>query len=126
MPEHEFYYSSYKFNLFSNFTFFNGPVNGDQIKQKEDKEVYGYISKFNFIRSKENVQLNTIVETGLRYDVTHGSILSHTLNKTTLVYAIQLGNINEVNAFLYADKKLKPVAGYLILAYELIILYYLY
>lgn len=117
MPEHEFYYSRYQLNLFSNFTFvLNDPVNNDQINQKEDRDVYGYISKFNFIRSNGNIQFNTTVGTGLRYDVTHGSILSHTLNKTTLVNAIQFGNINEINTFLYADEKLKPVTDYLILA----------
>ncbi len=106
--EHQLYYSRYQFNLFSNFTFFlNDPVNGDQIKQKEDRDIYGYSSKMNFIRSKGNVQLNTTVGTGLRYDVTTNSELSSTLNKTTVIKAMQLGDIKEANAFLYADEKVE-------------------
>ncbi len=106
--EHQLYYSRYQFNLFSNFTFFlNDPVNGDQIKQKEDRDIFGFNSKLNFIRTTGNVQFNTTVGTGLRYDVTDGSELSHTLNKTTLLENMQLGNIKEANAFLYADEKIE-------------------
>ncbi len=35
------YYSKYAFELFSNFTFFKkDPVNGDQIKQKENRNIF--------------------------------------------------------------------------------------
>lgn len=106
--EHQLYYSRYQFNLFSNFTFFlNDPVNGDQIKQKEERDIFGFNSKLNFIRTAGNIQFNTTAGTGLRYDVTDGSELSHTLNKLILLEAIQLGNIKEANAFLYADEKIE-------------------
>jgi len=106
--EHQLYYSRYQFNLFSNFTFFlNDPVNGDQIKQKEDRNIYGYSGKFNFTRNSGKVKFNTTVGAGLRYDETKGSELSHTLNKTTLLQAVQLGDINEANAFLYVDEKIE-------------------
>jgi len=37
-----FFYSYYDFRLFSNFTFFlNDPINGDQIRQEEQRSIYG-------------------------------------------------------------------------------------
>lgn len=39
----QFYYSNYNFELYSNFTFFlRDPVNGDQIRQKEHRNLFGY------------------------------------------------------------------------------------
>jgi hypothetical protein len=106
--EHQVYYSRYQFNLFSNFTFFlNDPVNGDQIKQKEERAIYGWQSKYNFIRTAGNVQFNSTIGSGIRYDVTKGTELSSTLNKMIVLNALQLGNINEANAFLYADEKVE-------------------
>lgn len=39
----QIYYTRYKFELYSNFTFFKeDPVNGDQIRQKESRNLFGY------------------------------------------------------------------------------------
>ena len=39
----QLFYSRYKFELYSNFTFFKeDPVNGDQIRQKENRHITGY------------------------------------------------------------------------------------
>jgi len=36
------YYTRYNFDLYSNFTFYlNDPINGDQIRQKEFRNLYG-------------------------------------------------------------------------------------
>ena len=41
--KNQFFYSNYNFKLFSNFTFFlEDPINGDQIKQKEGRNLFGY------------------------------------------------------------------------------------
>ena len=46
--ENQLYYSRYNFNLHSNFTFFlNDPVNGDQIRQREERNIWGYQSRFS-------------------------------------------------------------------------------
>ena len=106
--EHQVYYSRYHFNLFSNFTFFlNDPVNGDQIKQTEARDIYGWQSNYQMKRTAGKTDLMTSFGAGLRYDATHNTELSHTKNKTELLDPIQLGNINEGNAWVYADEKIQ-------------------
>lgn len=103
----QFYFSKYQFNLFSNFTFFlNDPVNGDQIKQREDRNIFGYTASSSFAKYINNVRLNTTIGAGFRNDKTKGSELSHTKNKMEVLQAIQLGNVNETNAFTYIDEKI--------------------
>ena len=94
------FYSNYKFLLYSNFTFFlEDPVNGDQIKQKEDRNIFGFNTQF-----KKNVDYNTFdvnytSGVGLRYDDVNDIELSHTLNRKTTLENIQLGNVNQRNLY---------------------------
>ncbi|HEX4958497.1 MAG TPA: TonB-dependent receptor plug domain-containing protein [Lacibacter sp.] len=106
--EYQAYYSRYHFNLFSNFTFFlNDPVNGDQIKQTEFRDIWSAQAKYQFTRANEGWNFYSAVGTGIRYDETSNSELSHTLRKTTVLERIQLGAIREANAFVYADEKIE-------------------
>ncbi|MEQ1798532.1 MAG: TonB-dependent receptor plug domain-containing protein [Lacibacter sp.] len=106
--EHQLYYSHYHFNLFSNFTFFlNDPVNGDQIRQSEARDIYGWQSTYQIKRTAGATDFISSFGTGLRFDATHHSALAHTKNKTELLEQIQLGNINEANAWFYADEKIQ-------------------
>ncbi len=42
------FYSKYQFELYSNFTFFlEDPINGDQIRQKENRDIYGMNAELN-------------------------------------------------------------------------------
>ena len=42
------YWFQYRFNLFSNFTYFlNDPVNGDQFEQADDRNVFGWLGEWN-------------------------------------------------------------------------------
>jgi TonB dependent receptor/TonB-dependent Receptor Plug Domain len=103
----QFYFSKYEFNLFSNFTFFlNDPINGDQIKQREDRNIFGYNASSSFTKYLNNIRLNTTVGVGFRHDKTSNSELSHTKNKTEILEAKQLGNVNETNVFTYVDEKI--------------------
>jgi outer membrane receptor protein involved in Fe transport len=75
----QFYLSHYEFELFSNFTFFlEDPVNGDQIKQKEKRNLFGYNGSYN--RKDDWGGLNGETEIGLqiRADDTQNSELSRT------------------------------------------------
>src|SRR6185436_20173604 len=46
--ENQAWYSRYKFNLYSDFTFFLfDPVNADEINQAEERNIYGYLSKYD-------------------------------------------------------------------------------
>lgn len=103
--ENQAYYSRYKFSLYSDFTFFlNDPVNGDEINQKESRNIFGYLSKLS---SKKNYNDWTITGTyaaGIRYDVTQNSTLAHVV-KREFLENIKLGNIKEGNAFAFVDKQ---------------------
>lgn len=99
------YYTLYDFTLYSNFTFFlEDPINGDQIKQRENRGMLGFTSEFNRnfnIGDKKSIDFKTGV--GLRNDRVRDNELSRTLNRTETLERIQLGNINETNAFAYTS-----------------------
>jgi outer membrane cobalamin receptor len=106
--EHQIYYTRYHFNLISNFTFFlNDPVNGDQIRQQEARDIFGWQSNWQSKRTKGNINFTSSVGSGIRFDATHHSELSHTKNKTEVLDAIALGDVREANGWLYADEKIE-------------------
>lgn len=103
--ENQWYYSHYQFRLYSNFTFYlNDPINGDQIRQSEKRDIIGYNSKFTHETEAGSWHITSLLGTGFRYDQTHNSELSHTVDKSTVLEYKQLGNIRELNAFGYVDE----------------------
>lgn len=101
----QLYYSRYNFELYSNFTFFlNDPVNGDQIRQKEKRDIIGYLSKLETNRQVNNWNSKTTVAIGMRHDKTKDSELSSTRNRTETLQQIQSGDIKETNAFAWAEQ----------------------
>ncbi|MDX1666953.1 MAG: TonB-dependent receptor plug domain-containing protein [Saprospiraceae bacterium] len=102
------FFSSYDFELYSNFTFFlNDPDNGDQIRQKERRSIFGFESTLQ--RELGNkFSDHTIVElgAGMRNDDVRGNELSRTLNRERTLRTLALGDINEWNLYSYADLKL--------------------
>lgn len=97
------FYSHYNFELYSNFTFFlEDPVNGDQIRQKENRSMFGFESQINstFYSGKNQLELQAAV--GLRNDDVNNIELSHTANRKTTLEQIQLGDINETNLYAYS------------------------
>lgn len=102
------YYSCYHFNLYSNFTFYlNDSINGDQIRQREKRDIVGYQANYAFKNQLGNAQFTTTLGTGIRHDRTHNSELAHTINRKTLLDQVQLGDIAETNAWAFADEKIK-------------------
>ncbi len=100
------WFSHYKFNLFSNFTFFlNDSLNGDGINQYECRNLGGFHTKF----TKKNIYSlstwNAIQGAGIRYDATQNSYLSHVVKRRFLNY-LKRGNINEYNAFVYSQHQI--------------------
>jgi TonB-dependent Receptor Plug Domain/CarboxypepD_reg-like domain len=103
----QFYYSNYKFDLFSNFTFFlNDPVNGDQIRQKEKREIAGYNGLMQFKHFSNQASYTTTAGWGVRADRTYNSELSHTLNKETLLERKAFGSIKEINGFAFVNENI--------------------
>jgi outer membrane receptor protein involved in Fe transport len=96
------FYSHYDFLLFSNFTFFlEDPINGDQIRQRESRDLAGFNAQYNYRTTLGGYDLKLTAGAGLRNDRTEGSELSRTLNRRTTLQNIQLGDINETNTSLY-------------------------
>ncbi|HKX86701.1 MAG TPA: TonB-dependent receptor [Flavobacterium sp.] len=94
------FYSNYQFELYSNFTFFlEDPVNGDQIKQKENRNIYGLNSELSKKWKKSLFQLGL----GFRSDATSNSELSHTMNRKTTLQQMKLGDIDQTNMFAYLN-----------------------
>jgi outer membrane receptor protein involved in Fe transport len=88
--------------LFSNFTFFlDDPINGDQIKQKEDRSIFGFNSQFEKQKNYGDVTADYTTGFGLRYDIVDDIELSHTLNRKTVLNYKQLGNLRQTNAFSF-------------------------
>lgn len=104
--QNQFFYSRYKFNLYSNFTFFlNNPVDGDAINQAELRNMAGFNSVFKKKSLLGNAVLNSTDGIGLRYDVTSGSKLANVVKRQFVNY-LKLGNIKEVNLFAFTDQQL--------------------
>ena len=100
------FYSFYDFELYSNFTFsLDDPINGDQIRQKENRRTFGAKSEWNQSLNIGSSSGFLQVGLGLRNDKSDENELSHTLNRKTILDSIQLGNINETNLFGYINTK---------------------
>ncbi|WP_269686754.1 TonB-dependent receptor [Flavobacterium lacustre] len=100
------FYSNYQFELYSNFTFFlEDPINGDQIKQKENRAIYGMNAELNQKTNLNDVAVLFQYGVGFRADATKDSELSHTLNRKTVLENIKLGDIDESNLFSYFNSE---------------------
>ena len=100
------YYNNYQFELYSNFTFFlENPIDGDQIKQKENRTIYGFNGEFN--KKMDNSKSSYQVGFGLRTDETKDSELSNTKNRTITLNQLKLGNINQKNYFSYINSDIE-------------------
>ncbi len=92
------YYSKYNFELYSNFTFFlEDQTNGDQIKQKENRDIFGFNSQFTKDIDYNGFDIKYTFGTGLRFDNIKDIELSRTLNRQTTLENIQLGDVYQRN-----------------------------
>ena len=99
------YYSAYDFELFSNFTFFlEDPINGDQIRQTESREIIGASTELN-----KSFHHDFLFKAGLgfRNDKVSDVGLSRTLNRRTTLEDIQLGDIDETNVYGYVSAEIE-------------------
>lgn len=100
------YYNNYNFELYSNFTFFlENPVDGDQIKQKENRTIYGFNGEFN--KKITNSESHHQIGFGLRADETKDTELSNTKNRSTTISQLKLGNIDQKNYFTYINSDIE-------------------
>lgn len=98
------FYSNYQFELYSNFTFFlDDPINGDQIRQKEIRNLYGLNTEIN--KKVKINESNALFQLGFgfRADETRDTELSRTLNRSTTLDRLKLGDIDQTNIFSYLN-----------------------
>jgi outer membrane receptor protein involved in Fe transport len=96
--ENQLYYSHYLFELYSNFTFFKmDPVYGDQIKQKEGRNLWGYSGTYvqDYVLSN-GASLQTQLGAQVRYDQIGGLELSRTYQREIVTEPLSKGNGNEL------------------------------
>jgi hypothetical protein len=106
--KNQFYYSNYFFDLFSNFTFYlEDSINGDQIRQKENRNLWGYNGTYHHVSNIGAAALSSDAGIGLRQDFISNVELSHTKNRYILLNRIMYGNIAETNAFAYVNETIQ-------------------
>ncbi len=97
--------SYYDFELYSNFTFFlTDSVNGDQIRQKEKRIVSGYNADYVNDYKIAGLKTKTNIGAGIRYDNVMDNELSRTVNRTTTLGYLALGNVFETNMSGYVNQ----------------------
>jgi len=100
--KNKIFLSQYDFELFSNFTFFlEDSVNGDQIRQKENRVTFGVNSDYSKSFSNRNFKGDWHAGISLRNDQTKNTELSKTKNRTETIDLLKLGDINETNIGAY-------------------------
>jgi len=100
------YVTAYDFELYSNFTFFlEDPVNGDQIRQKENRLITGaksiYSKKIHTADEDTHAELD--LGTGFRYDKVRDVELSRSRNRRETLENLAQGQIDEFNGFAFAN-----------------------
>lgn len=105
------YYTDYSFELYSNFTFFlNEPENGDEIRQKEHRRIFGYNGALQLDGTLAGKRISTEAGIFIRYDKVEDNELSRTRQRQFTQYHISLGDVDETNtgAYLSATWELAP------------------
>ena len=103
----QIFYSKYQFELYSNFTFFlNDPVNGDQIRQKEDRNLFGINSIYEKSINLFGLKSETYAGIQLRYDEVNNLELSRTKERSITTEPLKLGDVNEVNLGVFWSQKI--------------------
>ncbi|WP_425639047.1 TonB-dependent receptor [Algoriphagus yeomjeoni] len=98
------YYSTYDFELFSNFTFFlEDSINGDQIRQRENRAIFGAESQVTYTNTFSGGDYALQFGVGLRNDFIRDNELAGTKNRDSVRFVTQRGDITESNYYSYVN-----------------------
>ena len=98
------YVTHYDFELYSNFTFFlEDPVNGDQIMQQEDRNLFGFKTAYTEKMEADAFDFEYTAGGGVRYDDVNDVQLSRTKNRDELLERLAFGNVDQINAFGFVN-----------------------
>jgi outer membrane receptor protein involved in Fe transport len=105
--KNQIFYNKYAFNLYSNFTFFkNDTINGDAIKQTEQRDIFGYNGSYTNTQSFWGVKLNTTIGAMARLDNISNIELSNVKQQTIILKRMALGNIQQLNTGVFLDEQM--------------------
>ncbi|HEY0741596.1 MAG TPA: TonB-dependent receptor [Chryseosolibacter sp.] len=105
--DNQLYFSKYDFNLVSNFTFFlNDPVNGDQITQRESRNIYGYKGSYSWDTDLAGFNLRSEFGGGFRYDDVNNIHLYRTQPRKQFLGDIARGDIDETNVYAFVSENI--------------------
>lgn len=106
--KNQVYYTHYDFRLYSNFTFFlNDDVDGDQVRQKEKRDLFGYNGSYTHTAYAGDKKLTTGIGIGFRFDKTTNSELSRTKNRDIVIQPVKLGDISEWNTGIWLNETIR-------------------
>lgn len=106
--KNQVYFVKYDFELYSNFTFFlEDPINGDQIRQKESRNIIGYNGSWNKEATIGGKRLTTEAGLQIRFDEVDDVELSRSKNRRETLENLALGDVQEGNAGLYVNSTLE-------------------
>lgn len=99
----QLYASRYRFNLFSNFTFFlNDPLNGDEIEQRDDRILTGMKTQYSFFHSLGTMQNRFTIGVNYRNDHINNDLMN-TIDRKVLSVS-KKDRIDQQNTSLYANE----------------------
>jgi hypothetical protein len=100
----QLFYSNYHFDLHTNFTFFLvDTVNGDEIRQQEARDLFGYNGRFEHHGYIGETKVQIEGGMNIRADITNNSALSHTKDRYQTLLQLKLGNISRTEIAPYAS-----------------------
>jgi outer membrane cobalamin receptor len=103
----QIYYCKYLFELYSNFTFFKeDSINGDQIRQKENRDMVGLHTSYSKDYYLAGLKTETKIGIQSRFDRIHHIELSRTKDRILITQPIMMGTVNEQNTGVYYSQKL--------------------
>ncbi|TDW99807.1 outer membrane receptor protein involved in Fe transport [Dinghuibacter silviterrae] len=105
--ENQVYYAHYFFDLNYDQTFFaEDSVNGDQLRQRESRDLYGYNGKLaRHAYFRNNTELTSSAGLGFQMNRVHESELSHTKDYNDVLDYLQHGGIHEWTTNAYLDEQ---------------------
>lgn len=111
----QLFYSQYDFELYSNFTLFLvDSINGDGIRQKESRNIFGYNGSYRKALSIGRQQINFEAGAGLRYDNISDNELSRVKARHTFISPIALGEVDQLNTSAYADATMNVTRSFVL------------
>ncbi|MEL6633821.1 MAG: TonB-dependent receptor [Bacteroidota bacterium] len=104
----QLYATFYQFELYSNFTFFlEDSLNGDQIRQRENRFLWGGSGSWTKSLQLGRTNAHTTVGWSWREDHVRDNELSRTFGRVFTREAVALGDVYETNASVYLKQQLE-------------------